>query len=207
MLTIGTFDGVHHGHRTIIRQVIQKAKDTQGESILMTFDPHPRQVVFPNDDSLRLLTTLPENIKLLSETGLDHLVIVSFNVDFSRISPSEYVEKIIINKIRADHVIIGYDHKFGLNRGGNFNFLKEYEQAGHFELNEIPEQQVDDLKVSSTKIRVNLSAGNISEANQQLTHPYILSGVITKGLKLAGALGYPTANIDIESKDKLIPRF
>ena len=207
VLTIGTFDGVHHGHRTIIRQVIQKAKDAQGESILMTFDPHPRQVVFPNDDSLRLLTTLPEKIKLLSDTGLDHLVIVPFNVAFSRISPSEYVEKIIIDKIGADHVIIGYDHKFGLNRGGNFDFLKEYEQAGHFKLTEISEQQVDDLKVSSTKIRVNLSAGNINEANQQLTHPYILSGVITKGLKLAGALGFPTANIDIESKEKLIPRF
>ena len=172
----------------------------------MTFDPHPRQVVYPNDDSLRLLTTLDEKIKLLGETGLDHLIIVPFNIAFSQISPSEYVEKIIINKIRAAHVIIGYDHKFGLNRGGNFNFLKEYEETGHFELTEIPEQQIDDLRVSSSKIRTNLVSGNIDEANQQLSHPYILSGVITKGLKLAGELGYPTANIDIKSKDKLIPR-
>ena len=206
VLTIGTFDGVHHGHRTIISQVIQKAKNIQGESVLMTFDPHPRQVVYPNDDSLRLLTTLDEKIKLLGETGLDHLIIVPFNIAFSQISPSEYVEKIIIDKIRAAHVIIGYDHKFGLNRGGNFNFLKEYEEAGHFELTEIPEQQIDDLRVSSSKIRTNLVSGNIEEANQQLSHPYILCGVITKGLKLAGELGYPTANIDIKSKDKLIPR-
>ena len=107
VLTIGTFDGVHHGHRTIISQVIQKAKNIQGESVLMTFDPHPRQVVYPNDDSLRLLTTLDEKIKLLGETGLDHLIIVPFNIAFSQISPSEYVEKIIIDKIRAAHVIIG----------------------------------------------------------------------------------------------------
>jgi riboflavin kinase/FMN adenylyltransferase len=206
VLTIGTFDGVHHGHRTIIKQVIEKAKNTEGESILMTFDPHPRQVVFPNDDSLRLLTTLDEKIKLLSDTGLDHLVVVPFNIAFSQISSTEYVEKIIIDKIGAAHVVIGYDHKFGLNRGGNFDFLKEYAQAGHFELTEIPEQQIADLRVSSTKIRTNLISGNISEANQQLSNPYILSGIITKGLKLAGALGYPTANIDIQSQDKLIPR-
>jgi len=206
VLTIGTFDGVHHGHRAIISQVIQKAEDIQGESVLMTFDPHPRQVVFPNDDSLRLLTTLEEKIKLLSETGLDHLVIVPFNIAFSQISPSEYVDKIIVDKIGAAHVIIGYDHRFGLNRGGDFNFLKEYAEAGHFELTEIPEQQIDDLRVSSSKIRTNLTSGKINEANQQLSHPYILSGVITKGLRLAGELGYPTANIAIKSKDKLIPR-
>ena len=207
MLTIGTFDGVHHGHRTIIDQVIAKAQEIDGQSILMTFDPHPRKVVFPNDDSLRLLTTLPEKIKLLSKTGLDHLVIVPFNVAFSQISPSEYVEKIIINRIGAKHVIIGYDHRFGLNRAGNFDFLKEYEVQEHFELSEIPEQQIADIKVSSSKIRTNLDGGNIEEANKQLTHPYIMSGVITHGLKLAGDLGYPTANIDIDTSDKLIPKY
>ena len=134
VLTIGTFDGVHHGHRAIIGQVIDQAKTIHGESILMTFDPHPRKVIFPNDGSLRLLTTLAEKIKLLADTGLDHLIIVPFDKSFSQIEPSQYVEHIIIDRITAQHVIIGYDHKFGLNRTGDFNFLKKYAVQGHFEL-------------------------------------------------------------------------
>ncbi len=206
VLTIGTFDGLHHGHRTIIKQVIKKAKEVNGESILMTFDPHPRKIVFPNDNSLKLLTTLTEKIKLLTETGLDNLVIVPFDIAFSQISPSQYVEQIIIESIMAKHVIIGYDHRFGLNRAGNFDFLKEYESKGLFSLIEIPEQQINDIKVSSSKIRNNLNRGNIQEANQQLSHPYIFTGQIKHGLKLASGLGYPTANINISQSDKLIPK-
>ena len=206
VLTIGTFDGVHHGHRAIIDQVVSLAHEVDGTSVLMTFDPHPRKVVFPNDDSLRLISTLQEKIKLLSETGIDHLVVVPFDISFSQINPSEYVDKILINKLRAKHVIIGYDHRFGLNRAGDFNFLKEYQHKGAFDLIEIPEQQINDLQVSSSKIRENLIHGRITEANMQLGHPYIISGIIKKGLKLAGSLGYPTANITVGDQDKLIPK-
>lgn len=206
VITIGTYDGVHHGHRAILRQVINKAKELNGESILMTFDPHPREVVFPQDQSLRLLTTLSEKEKLVADCGIDHLVVVPFTVEFSQINPYDYTEKIIIEKLGAQHVIIGYDHRFGLNREGNIDLLQAYADKGKFGLTQIPEQEIDDLKVSSTQVRQHLQNGKIKLANRILKHPFVLSGPIKKGLKIASGLGYPTANIDITHPLKLIPK-
>lgn len=207
VLTIGVFDGVHHGHRAIIKKVVDKAKSTGGESILMTFDPHPRKIVFPNDQSLKLISTLDEKIKLLKDSGLDHVIVAPFTVEFSQINPYVYTEKILMEKIKARHIIIGYDHRFGLNRAGDLNLLKAYADEGHFTLEEIPRQDIDHLAVSSSKIRLNLQNGNIGQANRQLEHPFILSGKIKKGLKAAGEMGYPTANIQVDDTDKLIPAF
>lgn len=205
VLTIGTFDGVHHGHRIILEQIVKKAKEINGESVLMTFEPHPRQVVFPNDDTLKIISTLAEKIKLLETTKIDHLIVYPFSVEFSQINPALYIEEVLIKKIKAKHIIIGYDHKFGLNRSGDINFLKEYAAKGHFTVEEISEQQIDQLKVSSSKIRQHLLNGEIEKANIQLQHPYVITGVIKRGLNLAGSLGYPTANIKIENYHKLIP--
>jgi riboflavin kinase/FMN adenylyltransferase len=205
VLTIGAFDGVHHGHRAIIKKVIDKAKNVGGESIVMTFYPHPRKVVFPNDKSLRLISTLEEKIKLLDSCGVDHLIIAPFTVEFSQINPYVYTDKILIEKIKAKHIVIGYDHKFGLNRSGDINLLKAYAEEGHFTLDEIPEQEIDNLKVSSSKIRKHLLEGQVEKANIQLEHPFMLTGKIIKGMNLAGSMGYPTANINVSDTDKLIP--
>ena len=205
VLTIGSYDGVHHGHRTIISRLRAKARESDGESIILTFHPHPREVVFPNDTSLRLLNTLDEKIALLEETGIDHLIVMPFTVEFSQINPYKYVNDVLIKTIKVQHLIIGYDHKFGLNREGNIDLLKLYAQEGKFTVEEIPRKDVDDLAVSSTKIRNNLLDGKIELANTMLGAPYMISGTIGKGSQIAGALGFPTANCVIDNDKKLIP--
>ncbi len=205
VLTIGSFDGVHHGHRMIISSLIAKAKEVKGESIILTFDPHPRQVVFPNDTSLRLLSTLEEKIELLNETDLDHLVIIPFTIEFSQINPYLYVDELLIGKINVNHLIIGYDHKFGLNREGDIDLLNIYARQEKFTVQEILKQDVDNLHVSSTKIRNHLLNGDIEKANKLLGASYQISGKVTKGSQIAGSLGYPTANCEIKNKSKLIP--
>ena len=205
VLTIGSFDGVHQGHRAIINRLREKAKEVDGESVILTFHPHPREVVFPNDHSLRLLTTLEEKISLLDATHVDHLIIIPFTVEFSQINPYRYVDEFLIKKVRVKHLIIGYDHKFGLNREGDIDLLKIYERQEKFTVEEIPRKDVDHLRVSSTKIRNYLLAGNIDIANAMLGSTYILSGKIGKGSQLAGKLGYPTANCVLSESKKLIP--
>jgi len=205
VLTIGSYDGVHHGHRAIIARLIQKAKTEGGESIILTFDPHPRQVVFPNDHEISLLNTLKEKIDLLGETGLDHLIVMPFTIEFSQINPYKYVEDVLINKIGVKHLIIGYDHRFGQNRAGDIDLLNTYALKGSFTVEEISHQDVDDLTVSSTKIRNCILQGEIQKANRLLTKTYGLSGTVTKGSQIAGKLGYPTANCSIAEKIKLIP--
>lgn len=205
VLTIGSFDGVHHGHRMIIQRLIQKAKEVSGESVILTFDPHPRQVVFPSDDSLRLLNTLEEKIALLQETDLDHLVIAPFTIEFSQVNPYRYVDQVLIEKLRVKHLIIGYDHKFGLNREGDIDLLNIYARQEKFTVEEIPKQEVDNLHVSSSKIRNHILNGKLEKANKLLGAPYPLTGKVTKGSQIAGALGYPTANCLIKEKTKLIP--
>ena len=205
VLTIGSFDGVHHGHRAIISKLIEKASSIQGESVIFTFDPHPRQVVSPNDTEMRLLNTLEEKIALLSETGLDHLIVMPFTIEFSQINPYKYVEDILIDKIKVKHLIIGYDHRFGQNRSGNIDLLQSYAAKGAFSVEEISQQDIDDLAVSSTKIRKCIAKGDMPHANKLLTTTYSLNGTITKGSQIAGKLGYPTANCSISEKIKLIP--
>ena len=153
------------GHRAIIRRLVAKAKEVGGESILLTFDPHPRQVVFPNDKSIKLLNNLDEKIQLLRETGLNHLVIATFTIDFSQINPYKYVDDILIDKLNVQHLIIGYDHRFGQNRAGNIELLNIYAKQGAFTVEEIEKQDVDELHVSSTKIRTHILAGEIERYN------------------------------------------
>ncbi len=206
VLTIGSFDGVHRGHRAIIRRIIEKAGEVSGESVILTFEPHPRQVVFPNDDTLRLLTTLEEKISLLRDTGIQHLIILPFTIEFSQINPYLYVDQVLIEKIGVKHLIIGYDHRFGLNREGDIDLLNLYARQEKFTVEEIPRQDIDDLRISSTKIRNHLLDGNIELANKMLQSTYIMSGQVSQGSKIASSLGFPTANCEVENKYKLIPK-
>lgn len=204
VLTIGSFDGVHKGHRSILNNIVRLARDHGGESVLMTFHPHPRQVVYPNDHSLKLLNTLNEKIELLSNTGLDHLVIVPFTFEFSRMDAEEYVKRVIVDKFNPDYIVIGYDHRFGLNRAGDVHFLRSLEKKYGFEVKEIPEQHVNDITVSSTRVRKALASKEIIKANQLLGYPYRLKGKVIRGLRIGSTLGYPTANLKVEDPNKLI---
>jgi riboflavin kinase/FMN adenylyltransferase len=205
VITIGSFDGVHSGHQKIINRVKALADEINGESIVITFYPHPRSVVDASKHDISVLNTLDEKLTLIKSYGIANVVIVPFSFEFSRQSPREYVEKFIISSFQPKYIVIGYDHKFGLNRAGDISLFKEYEALGHFKVIEIPRQDIEDIAISSTKIRKALVSGNIQEANLFLNHPYILTGKVVHGDKLGSKLGYPTANLQISEKDKLIP--
>jgi len=204
-VTTGTFDGVHLGHRVILKKIIQQAKEEGGESVLLTFYPHPRMVLFPDDTKLKLLTTQPEKIKLLESIGLDHLIIQKFSPEFSRITAYDYVKDILVGKIGIHKLIIGYDHQFGRNREGSIEQLKEFTPIFNFEIEEIPAQDIDEVKISSTKIRQALLKGDIQTADLYLGYPYCLSGEVVKGNQLGRKLGFKTANIHVSNSHKLIP--
>lgn len=204
VVTIGSFDGVHRAHLKILDRTLGLADEIEGESILVTFHPHPRQIIFPNDDSLQLLNTLEEKIFILNSIGIDHLVIVPFSIEFSRQDPREYIEKFLIEKFNPSYIVIGYDHRFGLNRGGNIDLLKQYKEQ--FDIIQIQRQDIEDITISSTKIRNALNQGNVDVANNYLIRPYIIQGKVMHGDKIGKSLGYPTANVKVENKDKLIPK-
>lgn len=205
VVTPGTFDGVHIGHRKIIERIRQKAEEMDGESVVLTFEPHPRLVLFPDDNHLRLLTTLDEKLRLLEQTGVDHVVVIPFNLEFSRLTASSYVENILVNRLHTQCLVIGYDHQFGRNREGSIEQLQKLAPKFGFEVEEIPPQDIDDIKVSSTKIRNALLAGDIQTANKFLTYPYNFEGMVVKGNQIGRTLGYPTANIQPTDALKLIP--
>ena len=205
VLSIGAFDGVHHGHRKIIDFINEKARSIDGVSVVLTFHPHPRKIVYPKDQSLQLLNTMEEKIDLLEKCGLDHLIIAPFTVEFSQIDPMEYVANVLGDTIKPNHIVIGYDHRFGFNRQGDINLLKKCAELGMFELTEIPEQEIDELKVSSSKIRNHILAGEIDKANKKLAEPFRLTGTVQQGRKEARQLGYPTANLKISDIDKILP--
>lgn len=204
-VTIGTFDGVHHGHQKILEKLILEAKKTGKKSVLLTFFPHPRMVL-QKDASIELINTIAEREKLLKKTGLDYLIIHPFSREFSRTTALEFVRDILVNKFNISKLIIGYDHHFGKNREGNIQQLTEYSYLYDFTVEEIPAQDVDDVSVSSTKIRHALHAGNLKTANRYLGYNFMLNGVVVNGKKLGGKIGYPTANISIEEDYKLIPK-
>jgi len=204
VVTTGTFDGVHIGHRTILNRLIEVAKKMKGESVLLTFYPHPRMVL-QEDAELRLLNTIDEKTQLLEKAGIDHLIIHPFTKEFSRTTSLEFVRDLLVNKIGTKKLVIGYDHHFGRNREGSFEHLKEYGPVYGFEVEEIPAQDIDDVNVSSTKIRKALVAGDVKTANNYLGHNFQLNGVVVHGNKVGRELGYPTANIDLQNKYKLIP--
>ncbi len=206
VMTIGSFDGVHIGHQKIIKRLKDVANDINGETIVVTFDPHPRKIIYPKDNSLKLLTTKDEKIALLRHYGIDHLVIIPFTVEFGHQNPREYVSKFLIEKFNPAYIIIGYDHRFGQNRAGNVDLLKEYEKLGHFKVIEIPKFELEEIAISSTKIREALQNGNIDEATRFLNHPYTITGKVVRGKNIGTKIGFPTANIDIDDRDKLIPK-
>ncbi len=204
-ITIGTFDGVHIGHRKIIEQVIASAQKHGLESTVLTFFPHPRMVLQQNV-GLKLLNTISERKRILESTGIDNLIVYPFTKSFSRLRAQEYIEEVLVEKLNAKRVIIGYDHRFGRNRTADIDDLRRYGKQYGFEVEEIPEQDVDHVSVSSTKIRKALDDGNLKKANRYLGKPFLLSGSIIKGQQLGQKLGYPTANLYIEEKYKLIPK-
>jgi len=205
VVTTGTFDGVHIGHRKIINRLNQIARKIGGESVLLTFHPHPRMVLYPEDHGLQLITTLDEKIELLEEAGVDNLIIHPFTKEFSRISSLEFIREILVKRIGTTVLVIGYDHHFGRNREGSFEHLRESGPLYGFEVEEISVQDVDHVAVSSTKIRKALNRGDVATANRYLARPFRLSGTVIHGDKLGRELGYPTANIQVEDLNKIIP--
>lgn len=206
VITIGTFDGVHLGHREVIARLIEISKDLSGESVVFTFYPHPRIIVDTKEDSLRLLTSQEEKITILQELGIDHLVIYPFTEEFSRLSYHEFVKNILVDKMHLNYLVIGYDHKFGQDRQGDFLSLKKLSAELGFTVERLEEFSSGDIVVSSTKIRKALDEGNIRKANQYLGYKYMLMGRVIEGKQLGRKLGFPTANIETYDSHKLVPR-
>lgn len=205
VLTTGTFDGVHLGHRAILRRLQLTARKENGASVLFTFHPHPRLVLNPDDQGLRLLNTPAEKQQLLEEAGLDHLLVVPFSRDFSRMHAGEYVRHILVERIGVHALVIGYDHRFGRNREGDIGLLRHLSATYRYQVEEIPAHEIDHVTVSSTKIREALAAGQVDHANALLGYPYPLSGIVVKGDQLGRTLGWPTANIGAVDPYKLVP--
>jgi riboflavin kinase/FMN adenylyltransferase len=205
VLTTGTFDGVHRGHRTILDRLREVARREGGESVLFTFHPHPRMVLFPGDNDLKLLNTQEEKIALLEEAGLDHLLVVPFSRRFSRMHATDYVREVLVGAIGVRAVVIGYDHRFGRNREGDIHLLHQLGERFDIRVEEIPAKEVDHITVSSTKVRHALADGDVATANELLGYQYPLAGVVVKGDQLGRTLGYPTANIGVVDPHKLVP--
>lgn len=202
VLTIGTFDGVHLGHRKIIESVVTEARRLGGESILITFDPHPRQVLQP-EASLHLINTLGERLELLQQTGLDHVVVVPFTINFAAMSASDYLQQFLINLFQPHTIVIGYDHHFGKNRQGNYAWLQQHAAEFGYQLKEIPKLSIDEAEISSTAIRKAIIHGDVEGANALLGYDYFFEGQVVHGEKLGRQLGYPTANLVYNDIHKL----
>lgn len=205
VVTIGTFDGVHVGHQKILARLKELAQEIEGESVILTFFPHPRMILHPEDLDLKLITTMAEKAVLLEQAGIDHLIITPFTRDFSNLTPEDYIKHILVEKIGTKKIVIGYDHHFGKDRQGSLNDLQRFSRMYDFEVEEIPEQDVNDVAVSSTQIRSALLSGDIATANEFLGYSYTLTGRVVRGDQLGRTLGYPTANLFVEETYKLIP--
>jgi len=207
VVTIGTFDGVHLGHQKVILRLQEFAKKHDGETVIFTFHTHPRVITSPNENNLRLLTTLDEKIKLFEKYGIDHLIIYTFDKSFSELSYSEFVEKLLVEKIGTHCLVVGYDHKFGKNREGGFDYLKKCAEKFKFEIERLDALLVEEDSVSSTKIRNALQNGEIEKANHYLGYQFTLHGTVVEGKQLGRKLGFPTANIETSDKNKIIPGY
>lgn len=205
VVTIGTFDGVHIGHRAIVKRLVNTAKKEDLDSVVLTFFPHPRMVL-QKDSNIKLINTIGERKALLEQTGLDHLIVHPFTEAFSRLTALEFVRDILVNKLLVKKIVIGYDHRFGRNRNANIEDLKEFGETYGFEVEEISAQELDDVAVSSTKIRKALDHGDIATANNYLGYPFMISGTVVKGKAIGRTIQYPTANLDLEEGYKLIPK-
>lgn len=205
VVTIGTFDGVHRGHQSVILRLEQLARDVSGESVIFTFYPHPRLVVSPGEDTLRLLTTKDEKIVQLGRLGIDHLVIFPFTPEFAKLNYNEFVRNILVDKMNIKYLVVGYDHKFGRNRKGDFSSLQQLSKELNFRIEKLDALLIEDINVSSTKIRNALELGNIKRANHYLGYAYTLTGKVIEGIQLGRKLDFPTANIETLDEHKLIP--
>ncbi len=205
VITIGTFDGVHIGHQKLIQRIEQISRKTQSENIIITFHPHPRIVINPQDTSLRLLNTIEEKISLLEKYGVNNLVIVPFSRDFSEQDAETYISDFLVRNFSPGYIVIGYDHKFGKNRSGDYLLLEKLKECYGYELEEIDKQTIDDIGISSTKIRKALEQADLQLANELLGHYYTLTGTVIKGWQNGRKLGFPTANIQLTDEYKLVP--
>ncbi|MDQ3049268.1 MAG: bifunctional riboflavin kinase/FAD synthetase [Bacteroidota bacterium] len=205
VVTIGTFDGVHLGHRKLIEKVREIADSIDGETVVLTFFPHPRMVIYPNEHGLELLNTINEKKQLLEAAGVDHLIIHPFDREFSELSSAEFIREVIVNKLKTKKLVIGYDHHFGKKREGNFDDLVRLAPRYGFEVEKIEEEDVNDIAVSSTQVRNALKSGDVETAQSYLGRPYTLTGKIVHGNKIGRTIGFPTANLKISEDYKLIP--
>ena len=205
VITIGTFDGVHLGHQKLISRINELAAQYDGESIIVTFHPHPRLVIFPEDTTLKLLNTTEEKVELLSHYRVDNVVVVPFSRDFSEQNAEAYISDFLVKSFHPSYIVIGYDHRFGKDRVGDFSLLDRCKKEYGYELEAISKEMLDDIAISSSKIRHYLQEGNVALANDLLGHRYTLSGIVVKGLQNGRKLGFPTANIQVSDSNKLIP--
>ncbi|WP_181305424.1 bifunctional riboflavin kinase/FAD synthetase [Rufibacter sp. XAAS-G3-1] len=205
VVTSGTFDGVHVGHQKILSRLIETARQCDGQSVVITYWPHPRTVLNPQDNSLRLLSTIEERIAALRAFGVDYLLLLPFTKEFAQLSSEEYIQQILIQTIQTKKLVIGYDHRFGKNREGSFDYLQQNAQRYGFAVEEIPRQDIDAVGVSSSKIRTALERGDVSTAARYLGRPYSLTGTVVQGKQLGRTIGYPTANVEPQEKLKLVP--
>ena len=204
VLTVGTFDGVHKGHKVILQEVVNHARNVNGESVLLTFEPHPRKLLFP-DQPLGIITPLHQKLQLLTEVGIQHIVVVPFTKEFAGLSAQEYIERFLVGIFHPHSIIIGYDHRFGNDRKGDIKLLEKHAQDYNYELIEIPAQLIDDAAVSSTKIRHAILEGHMEDASIMLGRNYSFKGKVMHGNKLGRTLGYPTANLEPEEQEQIIP--
>lgn len=204
-LTQGTFDGVHLGHQSILKKLVHQARSRNGVSALLTFYPHPRLVLYPEDNALRLLTTLDEKSRILEELGLDYLIVLPFTQEFSRMEPYQFIRDVLVNGLRMKHCIIGHDHRFGRNREGSIHDLEEMASIFNYTVEQIPARDIENAIISSTKIRHAILEGDMPKANDFLGRPYHLSGKVVHGRKMGHELGYPTANLADIDPFKLVP--
>lgn len=205
IITLGTFDGVHLGHQFILKRMNELAQKQNGESVLLTFYPHPRMVLYPDNQQLSLINTLEEKKEQLAQSGLKHLIVQDFTKEFSRMKSVNFVRDVLVNQLKVHQLVIGYDHHFGRNREGTHEELIQLAQLYHFQLEKIPAQQLSDIAVSSTKIRKAIAAGAMLQANKYLNYIFMIHGTVIQGKSRGKTLGYPTANIAINNKWKILP--
>ena len=206
IVTLGTFDGVHKGHIAIINRINDIAKKNNLESVLLTFYPHPRHVLYPNDQNLKLINTIEEKIDSLKLTGLDNLIIHKFDKNFSRLKSVNFIRDILVEKLNMNYMIVGFDHQFGKNREGSFEDLIQFSNLYDFKIEKIEAQLVEGVAISSTKIRKAIQAGEIVKANSYLSSIYSITATVIKGNNIGNSIGFPTANLDVSNKWKIIPK-
>lgn len=205
VVTIGTFDGVHNGHREVVKQLKQIASRQQGEAVIFTFDPHPKQVLAPNNNSAELLSTATEKQMLFEQLGIDHLVIFPFSREFAQLKYDQFISEILIGKMNMHHLVVGYDHKFGHNRQGGFDFLQRCATELKFGISQLKVLKQNETNVSSTQIREALYNGNIAKTNNFLGYSYNITGTVVAGQQIGRTINFPTANIQVNNANKVIP--